>query len=95
MSLYVDMSVSVCVSVCSFASVSVCVCVCLLISLDKRMSVTMCGLGGPVAVSLCLVPNTRMESIIQKGGISYIGFGLDLFAMIEKKVAGSVRDGWA
>ena len=55
----------------------------------------MCGLGGPVAVSLSLVPNTRMESIIQKGGISYIGFGLDLFAMIEKKVAGSVRDGWA
>ena len=56
----------------------------------------MCGLGGPVAVSLCLVPNTRMESIIQKGGISYIGFGLDPFASsIEKKVAGSVRDGWA
>ena len=55
----------------------------------------MCGLGGPVAVSLCLVPNTRMESIIQKGGISYIAFGLDLFGSIEKKVAGSVKDGWA
>ena len=32
-----------------------------------------------------LVPNTKLKSIIQKGGISYIGFGLGLLIEVLKR----------
>ena len=84
--------------VCSLICVCLSVRLCLCVSVDIFGQKNKCDdvwFGRRVTVSLCLVPNTRMESIIQKGGISYIGFGLDLFGSIEKKVAGSVKDGWA
>ena len=43
-----------------------------------------------------LVPKTKMKSIIQKGGISHrLALAYFILGGEEKRVAGSVRGGWA